>query len=257
HLVRYEQFREAAQLLAFALPHMARGDARVRAIADQARALADSIEDPDKELRAHYLRFVEKIDDATILRPSLEMIPPRHRYLAMVARLRGAGSVVEFGCGNAAPLMQTAQFFPGIAWLGVDVSEEQAFACCEQADRLGIANVAFAVDPEERVFGKSDCVAVLDVLEHTVHPHEVLSKAERYARPGGIVCVTIPEGAWAPHEDGPPKMRAGAHVAVSHMATLYQLLSSRGEVLHADRIAGHDRFEANASVTATYVPRTP
>lgn len=101
-----------------------------------------------------------------------------------------------------------------------------------------------------------DAVALLDILEHTVHPLELVERAESYVRPGGIMTIVVPKGPWSPHAPDADRTRlVGCHVNVSTVQDLITLAHQRGgRVLSVAEFPGLLPDEANSSACITYEP---
>ncbi len=131
------------------------------------------------------------------------------------------------------------------------MSEPQIRCLKEQANRLQIPNVAFYTMAEVREVGvKADCVALLDVLEHTVFPDVLLDGAQDACAFGGIVCITVPNSAWAAWNRDPAV--AGAHVATESLPGLIARCQARGQILDARLLPG-TAAEQNANASVSYV----
>lgn len=251
HLAYHEQWREAAMLLAYCLPTAVHEDPRVRAAIEHAATLAATVSDPAVERASCYAALVHQMSDAWVSNPAAA--PTRSHYWMLVARLARARVCVEYATGCGANVFQATERHPGTEWIGVDISRAQIVANREQAERTG-NRARFLFDDDASIFGTADVVAVLDVLEHSVYPDEILTAAERYARrPGGFVCVTVPNGPWclgAP-KTGEGTLKAGEHLAVQTVQTLAAYLTSRGRVVDCQVISGSSG-ERNSCVCMTY-----
>ena len=152
------------------------------------------------------------------------------------------------------PIPPTPPPWPGTAVkVSVGDSAAQIQANIEQATRTGIANAKFAT-PDQA--GQADVVGVLDVLEHTAYPHELLDSAERCLTPDGVMVVAVPNGPWAVHAQKPVPLGVGVsdHIAVQSIGTLLQLVGERGTMIDAQIYSGIQP-EGNSNVCVAYRPR--
>ena len=261
HLTYFEQWREAATLLAFALPHVVRADDRIRALVARAASLAAKIETP--ELERDICRAGDVYRGADGFVADLTSTPPRALYWLAVCRLTRARRALDYGTGGGVHLLQLAKLEPETHWIGVDQSPDQMRASQEESRRLGLTNIDFMVEEDvlPRYGDTIDCVGVHHVLEHTVHPDDLLARAERLLRPDGTLCLTVPYGAWSIHvpptTDREASVGHGGHVAVESPATLAARLSARGRVLDLRTAAGPIEAEGNRCIQAAYIPGPP
>jgi SAM-dependent methyltransferase len=116
----------------------------------------------------------------------------RAHVLALLARLRrehGIESqrVLELGSGLGANLRQ---FQDGNIVQGVEAMAEAA----ARANAAGIPTWVVDLERDEADWptGSWDWILLLDVLEHLVHPEQVLARARRLLAPNGRVVVNVP-----------------------------------------------------------------
>ena len=250
-LTQGEQWREAAMLIAYAMPHDVRSDPRVREVIEHAAGICEGVRDPETESARIYTAAVHRIEDEH----AANLLTVRGEAWLGACRLLGARTAIEFGTGAGAHVLYAARTTSGARWIGLDLNEDQIAANREQAQRLGLDRAEFYTHPEPSLAGAADVVGVLDVLEHTVYPDETLSAAESYLRPGGMMVVTVPLGAWAPAEDSIKNAGPGQHLAVESRGTLAARLRARGELVHIAVNHGDVPPEGNASIFAAYRPR--
>lgn len=255
HLAYHEQWLQAARLLAYCIPACAIGEPRVRATLDSAVKLAAPIEDPELERALVRVHAIQQIEDPLVLHPNT--LTPRARYWLSVARLSGAAVALEYGCDHGSHVLAAARSEPHIEWLGTDPREAQVSANRDQARRLGLENAHFYPNGDEDTIGVADCIGVLDTLEHTVHPDELMAAAEACGAPGAVVVVTMPCGPWALHDDAPPDPSKGepfngGHIATNSLPGLAAYLAGRGHLLQGQVLPGPDPAEGNSTVCVTY-----
>jgi SAM-dependent methyltransferase len=112
-------------------------------------------------------------------------------------RLPGRARVLDVGCNTGPMLIPLRQ--RGYDVVGVDISPEDV----QQAERylrehdlhsggLSVAD-GTCLPFRDQSF---DLILLIDVLEHTDHPRQIVSEAGRLLVPGGIAIATVP---WAYH----------------------------------------------------------
>ena len=254
HLTQHEQFREAAALLAFAMPHDIRGDPRIVELQRHALETARHMTDPESELAAFYIGKTVEMPDDRVLKTDL--LPSRARYYISTVMLREANVAIEYGCVPAGNTICAAKAIPDVTWVGIDASAAQIESCIAQAKRLGVS-AHFDSDPSNAWFGKADVVGLLDCIEHTVYPDTLLDKAEAYLNGNGVMVLTVPNGAWSISTDNVANVGPGQHVAVGHPNTLAAYLQSRGAKILGIEVLPGPLSERNSSVCATYRPPPP
>lgn len=252
HLVQYEQFTAAAHLLAWAVPVDIRDDARIKALVVRSVEASNEMESPEREVLIARAGIHELTDQFMTMTSAL---PPRAAYWLHCVRLRGCTDALEFGTGCGSNVIHAAQIEPSVNWWGTDASKEQIEANLEQAQRLGLKNAHFIYMDKEDYRGRFPSVAVLDVLEHTAYPEQLLEKAERFVDKGGILTAVVPKGPWSLHtKNDPGPATAGNHVNVSSVADMVALGQRRGTVLAAQELPGPVQWDINASACVTYRP---
>jgi SAM-dependent methyltransferase len=110
-------------------------------------------------------------------------------FLRLLGRhLRGADTVVDFGCGSGALLER----IDAPNRVGVEVND----AIRPQASRSGARVVA---RPEEVETESVDALTSNHVLEHTLQPFLELREMHRMLRPGGRLLLCLPLDDWRTH----------------------------------------------------------
>ena len=111
----------------------------------------------------------------------------RVRKVLQLLHCRRSDHVLEVGCGAGILLAQV----PSDHRFGVDLSEaylEKARARCGPAVTLQKAN-AEQLPCDDRRFDRVYCS---EVLEHVLHPEQVVAELARVTRPDGRVVLTVP-----------------------------------------------------------------
>jgi glycosyltransferase involved in cell wall biosynthesis/SAM-dependent methyltransferase len=127
--------------------------------------------------------------------PPARIEPERRALLAdIAARLRALappGRLLDVGSGGG-HLMAAAG---ALGWqpIGTDLSHEACVAA-RAAGRAPAVNAGADALPFRA--GSLDAVALVNVLDHTTGPRVVLGEAARVLRPGGVLIVRVPNGAF-------------------------------------------------------------
>ena len=104
--------------------------------------------------------------------------------------------VLNAGCGSGELSLQLAK--AGHRVVGIDPAAEYVQVARENAAAAGAGDCSFAVSSiEEFVPDRTfDCVLATDVLEHIEDDRAALAKLVEFARPAGLVFLTVPAGQW-------------------------------------------------------------
>jgi 2-polyprenyl-3-methyl-5-hydroxy-6-metoxy-1,4-benzoquinol methylase len=103
-------------------------------------------------------------------------------------RLRDGAEVADFGCGSGHAVNVMAQAFPASRFTGIDFSDEGLATGAEEAQGLGLTNVAFEhrdvadIDVTEAY----DVVTAFDAIHDQAQPDRVLRNIYQALRPGGV-----------------------------------------------------------------------
>lgn len=111
------------------------------------------------------------------------------RRLSMIHRhVRPPGRFLEIGCGTGELLRLAVE----AGWEASGI-EPSGTLCHIAGRKIGAQHVTCStvgeMDPANEHY---DCVAAIDVLEHVVHPSELVSKAQQWLRPGGFLALQTP-----------------------------------------------------------------
>ncbi len=123
--------------------------------------------------------------------------PARREMLAAIAaragRLMPPGRLLDVGCGGG--YFMAAARAEGWRPIGTDLSHE---ACVAAAGTVAAPAVGADADALPFRTGTLDAVALVNVLDHTTRPRAVVDEAARVLRPGGLLIVRVPNGAFHP-----------------------------------------------------------
>lgn len=100
---------------------------------------------------------------------------------------RGAGNVLDIGCGGGAFLSQVAQV-KGVSVFGFEFNESAAKWAQSRGHRL-----LAGLSKENAPSGGFDVVTLFQVLEHLETPFQVVKQVRELMKPGGLVIVTVPD----------------------------------------------------------------
>lgn len=110
------------------------------------------------------------------------------------------GKVLDVGCGQGLFLELLSKDCPGVTSLsGCDISPrlvEMSKKRLPQAD----FQVANALSLEQYGSASFDYVFMIGSLEHMIEHEKALRAAYRVLKPGGILSVAVPNGAWVNYE---------------------------------------------------------
>jgi 2-polyprenyl-3-methyl-5-hydroxy-6-metoxy-1,4-benzoquinol methylase len=104
----------------------------------------------------------------------------------IIERIRGIGTVLDVGCGSGEALDVACQR----GWSGVGVEPVEVSAA--RARSLGLDVRACTLADAALPPASFDVVVAWHVLEHMLDPVAFLAELARYARPGGLIAVEVP-----------------------------------------------------------------
>jgi glycosyltransferase involved in cell wall biosynthesis/SAM-dependent methyltransferase len=123
--------------------------------------------------------------------------PARQRVLASIAagarQLAPPGRLLDVGCGGGH--FMTAARVEGWRPIGIDLSHA---ACMAAHGATAAPAVGAAADALPFRAAALDAVALVNVLDHTTRPRAIVGEAARVLRPGGLLIVRVPNGAFHP-----------------------------------------------------------
>lgn len=127
--------------------------------------------------------------------PPERIDPARRQVLASIAaRARSMappGRLLDVGCGGGA--FMTAARAAGWRPIGTDLSHAACRAAHGETAAPAVGADAGALPFRAAVL---DAVALINVLDHTRRPGAVVAEAARVLRPGGLLVVRVPNGAF-------------------------------------------------------------
>jgi SAM-dependent methyltransferase len=152
------------------------------------------------------------------------------RLLELVAVHRGAGRLLDIGCGHGLLLDEARR--RGYQTVGLELSATAARHARESLG-LDVREAAFETFADDDGF---DVVVLADVLEHLDDPAGAIDRCVGLLRPGGVLCVATPDPAsitarlagrrWWGYLPG--------HVCLVPRRVLRELLGARGLVVSTD-----------------------
>ncbi len=106
--------------------------------------------------------------------------------------IRGTMSVVDVGCGVGDLLLALRQRCPAVQVAGCDFSPKAIEKA--KANLPGGHFIVHAITSLPYPDASFDVVLCTDTLEHMEYPADVLRELVRICKPGGHVCVVVPDG---------------------------------------------------------------
>ena len=113
---------------------------------------------------------------------------------------RGAGRLLDAGCGTGGFIRRTSASFPSLRFIGIDLFQ----IACDLAHERGTPRVARASSTQLPFPDASMAVVTsLDVLQHIPDHERAVSEIFRVLEPGGLAVVNGPayEWLWSYHDD--------------------------------------------------------
>lgn len=131
--------------------------------------------------------------------------------------------VVDYGCSEGNQIMNMAQRFPNVQFIGYDHSKVVIEKARARADEIGLKNIYFCYkkDRFEIMTVKPDLIFCTEVLEHCIEPWKVIIDVESLVHSSGRIVFTTPIGPWE---------------AISCYSRQFEYLN-RQHIWHLDRVA--------------------
>ncbi len=134
--------------------------------------------------------FYEDLEDPAYVESRPSRVLQSRALLRTIARLTGQRleglRLLDIGAGSG-PLVEAALAM-GVRAEGVEPSRW----LCEYARRSGLP-VHHGVLPHPEAPGPFDVVSLIDVIEHTTSPLDMLGRAVEVLAPGGVVVIVTPD----------------------------------------------------------------
>ncbi len=101
------------------------------------------------------------------------------------------GRILEVGCGAGQFIGALKKFFPKAGCHGCDISQ-QAIARAQKRNDGVIYELMTGQNALPYASDSFDGAAIFDVLEHAIHPAELLKEIRRVLRPNGVFYMFVP-----------------------------------------------------------------
>lgn len=253
HLIQFEQFTAAAHLVAWCIPASIRGSKRMTKLVEDAVLFSSKMQSQEMELDLVRASAAQKLPKDFLL--NTDGLAPRAHFWLRCVQLRRAKSPLEFGTGGGANIFHCSDRSRDTIWTGLDLTPSQVEhnKLTSMALRDDRPNTRFISEAEAKPHS-FDCIGILDVLEHTAYPAELVARAEQLLAPGGLMVLVVPNGPWSLATDNRSKENLACnHVNVSSAIGMIQFVQDRnGEILTLDLIPGPDPSHGNSSVCIAY-----
>ncbi len=113
---------------------------------------------------------------------------PRREMAGFVPR--STKVMLDIGCGAGAFAAGLKQDGRSLEIWGVEMTPEAAKLATEVLDKVLVGDIVSVLP--DLPLGRFDCIVLNDVLEHVIHPEEVLARIQPLLAPGGVVVASIP-----------------------------------------------------------------
>jgi len=134
--------------------------------------------------------------------------------------VRDCASILEFGCGPGHFLMLSSAKNRRV--VGVEYNETAIMAARKQGLEV------FSADAVPSGLGSSfDGVFTFHVLEHVAAPMAFLTELVKYARPGGVICVSVPNQEGPISNIDPNPMNLPPHHATRWRRSTFEAAAQR------------------------------
>jgi SAM-dependent methyltransferase len=125
--------------------------------------------------------YVDYDTEKAVMRPTLA------RYLDLVEQHIAKGVLLDVGAATGYFLLMAKE--RGWETLGVEMSD----AAAERGRTQGLRMYTGTLDQAPIADATCDAVTMIDVLEHTIAPKELVNRVHRILRPGGVLLVNTPD----------------------------------------------------------------
>jgi glycosyltransferase involved in cell wall biosynthesis/tetratricopeptide (TPR) repeat protein len=201
-LIRYDENAKARKVLR-ELPYVVRDDPRVQEMARHIRSSLRHVADREEYAELYATnREVRNPDDlvqnASEILTRVKML--KEALIEQGAELERVPHLLDAGCNDGWVAAHCEKVLGLCQADGVDLNHEAILAAKERAEKMGLVGryEEGFVEDSAALFGNEvfDTIALFEVYEHLVDPHDSLDRLEQALRPGGRVLISTPIGAY-------------------------------------------------------------
>jgi len=200
-------------------------------VADELSSLYRHWMNDQKAYAEHYAEGTEEMYDG----PDFHYEPedfvnhPRFQEVAKAIKdnLKDGANIVDYGCAHGMFTNYLARMFPGMEFVGVDVSPKAIQVAEAKAEEMGLSNVRFKLDDwlvdTHEMVGPYDLVILGEILEHVPDPVAFMNVVRDVVGEAYVV-MTTPFGPWEQmsYEKDYPKRFHLHHIERSDLDDLFK-----------------------------------